>query len=233
MQINKLIVIIMVLISIPSISAVEGYGDIVAWVDQQDCVQSFQLGVQGWNITHPNTFDYSFKYYLVYRNSDNIEQTVQLETQTYNKSLLPGAGTIDFYDHFIPGRSLSDWIIEVESGDESSTNKTRYVKIVFDSVLTDDGGTYENHLTTYVDFTGCYAEGTYTDSYEGQYAEIGFDVDSIGGAGGSELLASKIGLGAQDTNSLELGKNFKIMFYAFIPFLFILLWIKMSNKVMK
>ena len=63
--------------------------------------------------------------------------------------------------------------------------------------------------------------------------DIGFDVNSIGGEGGSGMLAGKIGLGVQDSASLGLGKIFNIIFYAFIPFLFILLWLKMQNKVME
>lgn len=232
MQIKKIIVIIIFLTCIPPALAVEGYGTTTSWINWQGCDQNFEVDVLGHNITHPNTFDYTLEYYLVYINADDVEQTVELETQSFEKALSVGSETSDLFNHFIPSHTLNNWILEVESGDQSETNKTRYVKIVYDSTLTDDGGTHEDHLTTYIWFTGCYAEGTFAEHYANEYTEIGFDINSIGGEGGSGLLADKIGWGDIGNTSGNIKNIFGILFYAFIPILFIMLWLKMSNKVM-
>jgi hypothetical protein len=61
----------------------------------------------------------------------------------------------------------------------------------------------------------------------------GFDMASIGGEGGSAGLANHIGISGLDEGSKSTKSAFNTIFYALIPFLFILLWIKMQNKVMK
>lgn len=61
----------------------------------------------------------------------------------------------------------------------------------------------------------------------------GFDINSIGGEGGSAGLSNQLGVGGLDEGSKATKKMFNMLFYAFIPLLFMLLWMKMSNKVMK
>ena len=234
MQTNNLMALTIVLLCVPPAFAVEGYGTTTSWIEGiQGCNQNFDVAVSGHNITDPNTFSYTLTYSVVYCNADDVVITTELEVESFSRSLPVGLETQETFSHFIPTFSLNNLIQEIESGDESPTNKTRYVKIVYASTLTDDGGTHDDNEIGYVWFTSCYPEGTYTPSYEGQYVEVGFDINSIGGEGGSGLLAGEVGWGAQDETSIELGKVFGIIFYGFIPFLFIMLWIKMSNKVMK
>ena len=61
----------------------------------------------------------------------------------------------------------------------------------------------------------------------------GFDIESIGGEGGSAGLSNQLGVTGLDEGSKATKGAFTIIFYGLIPLLFFLLWIKMSNKVMK
>jgi len=230
-MINKYIILILLLMGIPTAFAAEGYGTTTPWVNWQGCDQNFEVNIGGHNITYPHTFDYILTYSLVYRDANDVEQTVELEDQSFNRVLEVGMESYNTFDHFIPSHTLNQWILEVESGDQSPTNKTRYVKVVLDSTLTDNGGTHEDELTTYIWFTGCYAEGTFEDQYPESTTEHGFDVDGIGGEGGSGALYSELGFGEMDEGSKGTKRSFNILFYAFIPFLFILLWLKMATKI--
>lgn len=61
--------------------------------------------------------------------------------------------------------------------------------------------------------------------------DYGFDVNSIGGEGGMGLLAGQVGWGHVDDTGRKTKAGFEYMFYAFIPMLFILMWIKFVNKL--
>ena len=119
---------------------------------------------------------------------------------------------------------------QIECSDFTTTDDSGDNPDVFGiNASADVGNTNLNAVYTgYVTLTG---ESEKLMNSQGQ--DYGFDMDSIGGEGGSGALANQLGLGELDEGSLATKGMFNMLFYAFIPVLFILLWMKMSNKVMK
>lgn len=247
MQTNKLLIAIMIILTcMPlsiayseegglegdesySIEYTEGH-DYYEWKDPQ----------------HPNWYDPIVKLIIkiiaFFTTDETITVTHNVSKESWNGAAYESTGD----------ESSFSWDLTHDANQTATTITTLDPVEEFfrdDRERIDEFDTSEDHPDILNISTTIDADGTELDSDDYGYTTVseenlkeiekeiggdyGFDLNSIGGEGGSGLIAGKVGWGAQDETSIELGKVFGIIFFAFLPFLFIMFWIKMSNKVMK
>lgn len=208
------------------------YSPTRAWLaDNEYCSPSFTVMVYNTNNTDPNAFNYSLTYTLQYRNGSGSIADETMNTETYNISI--GAGQYTWLSHIMNTNTLMNTIDEIE---ESEDDLSRHVLVELDWDYCDNGGCGSGGTdSVLVDFTNCdptggtsYGEGT-PDLANVDY---GFDNDGKGSSAGSGGMYTGIHLYGSGDDASETGKSFNTIFFLMIPLIFILVVMKMMNRVL-